>query len=309
MPPSGGAKLPSPATPEPVQAKASGWLGVPASKPALIALAGTAVVLVGVLLFAIRHKVIPPAPPSGGTTLAVKNTEPPPATNQNQNLVSDQTITNLTQAEQQQAHKAPVKRTSQARPEETASKASSGTVPAAVESAPVTTIPAGTSVAIRMIDGIDPKQNNKGQQFHASFDSPVMIGDLVAIPKGADALVELVDASTAGHMSGRSSLTVKLVQVSVSGQNYPISSQSYVEQGSSRGKHSAGVIGGAAAVGAAIGGIFGHKKKKDAALGAAAGGGTGAAEQQLTNAQEVVIAPEEVIQFVLSSPLSIPQTQ
>ena len=100
-------------------------------------------------------------------------------------------------------------------------------------------------------------------------------------------------------------MTVKLVQVSVHGRTYPVSSQTYVAEGSSRGKRSAEVMGGAAAVGSAIGGIFGHKKKKDAAVGGAAGAGAGAAVQGATNPEEVPLAPEAVVQFVLASPLGI----
>jgi serine/threonine-protein kinase len=283
MPQAGYTALQLPTTPVPIPGKAPGWRGLFASKNALIALAGAAVVLVGVLLFAIRHKPVPPAPSSAQVPNAARNIESPPATT-GQNLIGDQTSAKATQVEQELDLNPPAKR-------------------------PLTTIPTGTTVAVRMIDSIDPQQSQKGQKFHASFDSPVVVGDRVAIPKGADALVELVDASTAGHFKGRPSLTVKLAQVSVHGHKYPVSSDSYTVQGLSGAKRSAAVIGGAAAVGAAIGGIFGHKKKKDAAVGGVAGTGAGAAAQQLTNAQEVTIASETVIQFVLKRPLAIPQAE
>jgi serine/threonine-protein kinase len=305
MPQAGATALGSPTTAAPIQGKAPGQPGLFASKNALMAVAGAAVVLVGVLLFATRHKVVPPPPPSAPVPAPVKNTEPPPVTtDQNQNMGADLTIANATPAEQKPARKAPLKRISQTRPQDTATGA-----PAPVESMQVTTIPAGTPVAVRMIDGIDPQRDHQGQEFHASFDSPVVVGDRVAIPKGADALVEMVDASTAGRLNGRSSLTVKLVQVSVLGHKYPVSSNSYVEQGPSRGRRGAEVIGGAAAVGSAIGGFFGHKKKKNAAVGAAAGTGADTGVQELTDAQEVNIASETVIRFVLDRPLELPQPQ
>ena len=306
IPQSGGTAPGTPSTPTTVQAdvpRRPGWF---ASKNALIAVAAAVVVLVGVVLFAIRHKVVP-APPSGGGTTVVTNTVSPPAAtdqnqnqNQNQDLIADQTIANATQSEHETVHKAPVKRPVQTPAEDTS------TAPAApVKPAQVTTIPAGTSVSVRMIDAIDPQQSHQGQQFHASLDSPIVVGDQVAIPKGADALVEMVDASAAGHFTGRPSLTVKLVQVSAHGRKYPVSSESYVAEASSRGKRSAEVIGGATAVGSAIGGIFGHKKKKDAAVGGVAGAGAGAAVQGATNPEEVPLAPEAVVQFVLASPLGI----
>ena len=51
---------------------------------------------------------------------------------------------------------------------------------------------------MRMIDGINVQQGQPGQNFHASIETPVVVGDAVAIPKGADALVQLVSSTTAG---------------------------------------------------------------------------------------------------------------
>ena len=310
LPPSGATAPPLPPTAVPVPGRAPDPTSFFASKNARLALGGVALVLVGVLAFALRHKVVPPAPASGGgTTAAANKTQPPPLTadenqnqnqNQNQNLIDDQSIANLTPSGQESgsAHKAPVKRTT---PKQTPSTATEK--PAQV------TIPAGTTVAVRMIDPIQPQQSQPGQQFHASLDSSIVMGDQVAIPKGAEALVEFVEANYSGHFTGRSSLTLKLVQVSVHGQPYPVSSYSYVAQGSSRGRRSAEVIGGASAVGAAMGGIFGHRKKRDAAVGGAAGVGAGTAAQGFSDTQEVRIASETVIQFVLSRPLAITQPQ
>ena len=44
-----------------------------------------------------------------------------------------------------------------------------------------------------MIDDVDSKVNTVGQSFRASVDEPVMAGDRVVIPKGADAVVMVED--------------------------------------------------------------------------------------------------------------------
>jgi BON domain len=53
-------------------------------------------------------------------------------------------------------------------------------------------IPAGTTISIRMIDGVDSSINHTGEQFHASLDAPIVVNDQVVVPKGADISVRLV---------------------------------------------------------------------------------------------------------------------
>jgi serine/threonine-protein kinase len=162
-------------------------------------------------------------------------------------------------------------------------------------------IPAGTSVMIRMIDSIDTSRDRAGQRFAASIDSPVVVRGRVVIPKGANARVLLASSSQAGHIEGRSAVSLQLISVSIRGVAYPVRSSSYVQQGSSRGKRSAAIIGGGAAVGAAIGGIFG--RKRGAAEGAVAGAGAGTGAQLMTKAEAVTIPSETQIDFILHSPI------
>jgi hypothetical protein len=70
----------------------------------------------------------------------------------------------------------------------------------------------------------------------------------------------------------------------------------FLQEGSLRAKTGAAVVGGAAAVGGAIGGIF--HKKKGAAEGAVAGAGAGAAAEESTRG-EVTIPSETRIEFHL----------
>jgi hypothetical protein len=162
-------------------------------------------------------------------------------------------------------------------------------------------IPAGTPVMIRMIDSIDTSRNRAGQRFAASIDSPVVVRGRVVIPRGANARVLLANSSQAGHIEGRSAVSLELISVSIHGVAYPVRSNLFTQQGSSRGKRSAVVIGGGAAVGAAIGGIFG--RKRGAAEGAVAGAGAGTGAQLMTKAEVITIPSETRIDFVLHSPI------
>src|ERR1700722_11698248 len=51
------------------------------------------------------------------------------------------------------------------------------------------TVAAGSTVTIRMIDGVDSSVNTAGEIFHASLDAPLVVDDQVVVPKGADVYV------------------------------------------------------------------------------------------------------------------------
>ena len=125
-----------------------------------------------------------------------------------------------------------------------------------------------------MIDSVDSSVNATGEVFHASLDAPLVVNDEVVVPKGANISVRLAQASSAGHMSGKSELRLELVKLVYQGKSYPLVSSTYELAGTSRGKRTAGTIAGGAAIGALIGAIAGGGK--GAAIGAGVGGGTGA---------------------------------
>jgi outer membrane biosynthesis protein TonB len=169
---------------------------------------------------------------------------------------------------------------------------------------PVTvTIPDGTIVSVRTIDSIDSKVNQTGQLFKASLDSPIVVGDQVVVPKGLNAYLKLIDASSAGKFKGRSELTVSFDSFTYQGKTYQVASSDVKEQGSSRGKRSAAVIGGGAALGALIGGLAGGGK--GAAIGAGVGAGSGTAVQALTHGEQVKIPSETRLDFTLHNPVTV----
>src|SRR6266704_2686124 len=116
---------------------------------------------------------------------------------------------------------------------------------------PVTvTVPANTIVTVRTIDSIDSKTNQAGQVFKASLDAPIVVDNRVIVPSGADAYIKLVDAKSAGHITGRSELGLVLASVVFQGKTYNVTSSDVKQSGTSRGKQSAERVGGGAAIGA-----------------------------------------------------------
>jgi hypothetical protein len=168
------------------------------------------------------------------------------------------------------------------------------------------TIPSGTTLAIRLVDGLDSETAQPGQTFHATLDSPLAYEGDVAIPAGYDVEGHVVDVKSAGKFAGQSLLALQLDRISVGGKSYNIQTDQYRRQGASRGKNTAEKVGAGAGIGAIIGAIAGGGK--GAAIGAAAGGGLGGGVQAATHGQQIKLPSETVLNFTLQGPLTVTPT-
>jgi hypothetical protein len=164
-------------------------------------------------------------------------------------------------------------------------------------------IPSGAAITIRMIDAVDSKESRPGQTFKATVDDPVMDGDRVLVPKGADVVTKLVEVKDPNKITGGGQLTLSLASVFVNGRMVDVNSESVTTTGESRKGDSAKVIGGTAALGAIIGAIAGGGK--GAAIGAVSGAGAGTAVRVLTKGAEVKIPSETRLTFTLQSPVKL----
>jgi hypothetical protein len=164
-------------------------------------------------------------------------------------------------------------------------------------------IPAGTTVTIRMIDGVDSSVNHAGEIFHASLDAPLVVDNEVVVPKGADIYVRLVSASSAGRMAGKSELHLELIKMEFQGRSYPLVSSTYSLAGDSRGKNTAKKVGAGAVIGTLIGAIAGGGK--GAAIGAGVGAAGGGVYQAATKGQQVRIPSETKLDFQLDQPVTV----
>jgi hypothetical protein len=164
-------------------------------------------------------------------------------------------------------------------------------------------VPANSTMTIRMIDTVDSSVNKAGEIFHASLESPVLVDNDVAVPAGADVYVRLANASSAGHMAGKSELRLELVKLEFQGQSYPLVSGTYSLAGNSRGKDTAKKVGTGAVLGTLIGAIAGGGK--GAAIGAAAGAGAGGVYQASTSGKQVKVPSETKLDFQLEQPVTV----
>jgi len=172
--------------------------------------------------------------------------------------------------------------------------------PAPVHS--VQAIPAGTTIAIRTMSAIDSSTSFAGQKFAASVDTPVVVFGNVLVPRGANAQLEVVVAADSGHLRGRPVLELRMVGLAVHGQLVTVQTDSFLREGASRTGTSGAVIGGAAAVGGVIGGVF--HRKRGAVEGAAAGAGAGAGVEE-TGRGKLQIPTETRIEFHLSAAVPV----
>ncbi len=174
---------------------------------------------------------------------------------------------------------------------------------AASRSVGTITVPAGTPIVVRMIDTVDSERNRVGDAFLASLEEPIVVDDQVVASKGADVEGRLSEVKEAGRIAGKSELLLELTAITINGQRYAISTGNYEVAGEGRGKRSAQVIGGGAAIGAIIGAIAGGGK--GAAIGAATGAGAGTAIQVLTKGEQVRVPSETRLSFDLNRPLVV----
>ncbi|HXJ05150.1 MAG TPA: hypothetical protein VNH65_08635 [Candidatus Acidoferrum sp.] len=169
------------------------------------------------------------------------------------------------------------------------------------------TIPAGQSLLVRMIDGVDSSRNHVGDVFHASLETDLYANNMLVARKGTDIYGRLANAKEAGHMSGSAELQLELIRIVIDGHDYPLVSSDYSLKGKGRGADTAKKVGGGAVVGAIIGAIAGGGQ--GAAIGAGVGSAAGAGVQVLTKGQQVKVPSETLLEFRLQQPAVVTPTQ
>ncbi len=169
------------------------------------------------------------------------------------------------------------------------------------------TIPAGQSLLVRMIDGVDSSKNQIGDVFHASLETDLYLNNTLVARKGADVYGRLAEAKEAGHFSGSAELQLELMRMVIDGRDYPLVSSDYTLKGQGRGSDTAKKVGGGAVFGAIIGAIAGGGR--GAAIGAGAGSAAGAGVQVFTRGQQVKVPSETLLEFRLQQPAMVTPTQ
>ncbi|MGB7845204.1 MAG: hypothetical protein WBL63_06285 [Candidatus Acidiferrum sp.] len=169
------------------------------------------------------------------------------------------------------------------------------------------TIPAGTRISVRTIDGIDSTKNHVGDRFQASLEEPLVVDGNVVVAKGASVYGRLAESKESGTFTGRSQLRLELTGIEANGQTVPLVTGEYELTGKSRGASTAKRSVGGAAVGTIIGALAGGGK--GAAIGAGVGAGAGAGSEIITKGDQVKVPSETLLEFTLQQEVPIPTRQ
>jgi hypothetical protein len=164
-------------------------------------------------------------------------------------------------------------------------------------------VPAGTSITVSLGSALGSKLSQSGDSFQGSVAQDVLVGSEVVIPKGSGVSGTVTDAKALGKFKGGALLNIRLNSINLNGYdaNVETAAKSFTEKG--KGKRTAVLTGGGAALGGIIGALAGGGK--GAAIGAAAGAGAGAGGSAFTGNKEIVLPAESNVTFELTKEIKL----
>ncbi len=165
-------------------------------------------------------------------------------------------------------------------------------------------IPAGTHLRVRVNEELDTKRNRVGDGFSAVLETPVVVGEKVALPRGTSLHGHVVTSKSSGRLKGRAVLGLALDGFELAGVQYAIDTSSNARVSRGHKKRNWGIIGGGTGLGAAIGALAGGGT--GALIGAGAGAAAGTGGAALTGKKNVVLPAETMLTFTLRDAVTVP---
>jgi hypothetical protein len=169
-------------------------------------------------------------------------------------------------------------------------------------SGPVT-LSKGMLLAVRTSEPLDSKKVKPGDYFQGTVAQSLYVGNVLAIPRGAQVTGRVVDVKKPGELKGGASIALQVTTLNLGGNSYSLATDIFDTSSPGKGGYTAGNTVGASALGAVIGAIAGGGP--GAAIGAAAGAGVGLGASAATPGPRSVVPPESVLTFHLTSPATV----
>lgn len=152
----------------------------------------------------------------------------------------------------------------------------------------------GTELRVSLLDRLDTGKTDAGETFSATLAEPVSFRGRVVWARGTTVTGRVVDVVSSGRLKRPASLTLEVIAVGKSS----IRSEALQIDGKSHAARDVGLIGGGTAAGAILGGIAGGGK--GTVIGSMVGAGAGTATAYATGKQEIVLAPETQLLFIVA---------
>lgn len=174
--------------------------------------------------------------------------------------------------------------------------------PAAAE--PRTEVPAGTLLAVELVDPVHSGKNKAGDPFRARLSEGVWARGALALPPGTTVRGELVEAAPSGRLKGRARLAMTLRWIELDGSSHAVKTDTLRYEGDRHAGKNVGAWLAGALQGALYGAVFGGKE--GAVIGAGAGAGAGAAAGAIKGRQDVEFPAGAKIMFETAEALGLP---
>jgi hypothetical protein len=171
----------------------------------------------------------------------------------------------------------------------------------------------GTTVTVRLNQAVGSRVSASGQRFMSKLDHAVVVDGREVLPAGTQFSGTVIEAMPAGHLAGGAVLRVALASFTLNATNYRIQTTTLVRVSQGKGRRTATMAGGGAAIGALVGALA--HRGKGALIGAAAGAAAGGAGSALSGGDRDIVMPaQSLIAFKIVEPLTLtlgpaPQTR
>ncbi len=190
----------------------------------------------------------------------------------------------------------------------------------AAANATLITVPAGTQIPLKLVQGISTKSAKVGDAVYAETVFPITANDRVIIPSGTYVQGRISDIKRPGRVKGRAEFLMHFttlvfrsgytVMLPGAVENLPGSekqtvkdAEGTVQQDSTKGKDAA-TVAKTAGTGAVVGAVV-DRGVQGAGIGGAAGAAVGLAAVLLTRGPDVTLPAGTSVQIVLQRPLAL----
>lgn len=166
------------------------------------------------------------------------------------------------------------------------------------------TIPAGTTLAVRLRQLISTDRQAEGDPFAATLDQPIVIDGFVIADKGSNVRGKITSLTNPGRVKGRAAISLELTEINTTdGQRVDVRTDTYHNEAANGTKGDITKVGAGAVIGAVIGAMAGGGK--GAAIGAGVGGAAGGGAVLATKGEEVRLTAETRLSFRLAENVTL----